>query len=181
MLRLQQYERLLKALAAHQQLEGPVGKLESLQAEKVAKQAKQTLGGLVTQLTSSYLSVTGEQAGGKDLDASDPDVGQIGWMSLRFRMELPEAEHSRIVQELSELVLLRNELVHHLIEKFDVWSVAGCKKAIDHLMCSYDLIDHHYKSLVSWAQAMEQSRALTSSFLNSHEFLDAFLEQPDEA
>lgn len=36
LLRLQQYERLLKAMVAHQQLAGPVAELERIRAKRIA-------------------------------------------------------------------------------------------------------------------------------------------------
>ncbi|MDI1258284.1 hypothetical protein [Aquabacterium sp.] len=170
LLRLQQYELLLKAIVAHHELEGPADKLESLQAEKVAKQTKQTLGGLVTQLTGSFLSVRRPERHNDDVAGPNADVGLVGWISFRTKIEMPEVEHARLVRELGELVQMRNELVHHFIERFDVWTLVGCTQALEYLLSSYEVIDRHYASLASWAKAMENGRALTSSFLNSESF-----------
>jgi hypothetical protein len=53
MLRLQQYERLLKALLAHHELAGPVDTLEAQRAANLAKVSDKTLGTLVKALFES--------------------------------------------------------------------------------------------------------------------------------
>lgn len=57
LLRLQQYEGLLKAIAAHQEIEGPADSLQSIRDSKVEELSNKTLGHLVGVLAGSYLSV----------------------------------------------------------------------------------------------------------------------------
>lgn len=54
MLRLQQYERLMKTLLAHHELAGSVDTLEAQRAANVAKVADKTLDTLVKSLFESY-------------------------------------------------------------------------------------------------------------------------------
>ena len=67
---------------------------------------------------------------------------------------------------------MRNELVHHLIDRFDVWSEDGCVAASRHLDDSYQRIDRHYLELVEWATGMERARELAASFAQSQAFHD---------
>ena len=50
LLRLQQYEHLIKALVGHHEIEGPAHALESIRAARVADTASKTLGTLVGNL-----------------------------------------------------------------------------------------------------------------------------------
>ncbi len=68
------------------------------------------------------------------------------------------------------LVSLRNELVHHLIEKFDIGSDEGCKSAIEHLVSSYERIDKHFGELREWVQSMEQAREAMAALAQSDAF-----------
>lgn len=47
LLRLQQYEHLIKALVAHHEIAGPAHALETIRAERIADAASKTLGTLV--------------------------------------------------------------------------------------------------------------------------------------
>lgn len=47
MLRIQQYERLLKVMLAHHELAGPVETLEAQRSERMGKLADKSLGTLV--------------------------------------------------------------------------------------------------------------------------------------
>lgn len=44
-------------------------------------------------------------------------------------MTLDQSDYDQVVSSLKELVALRNEFVHHFLERFDVWSVIGCQDA----------------------------------------------------
>jgi hypothetical protein len=67
---------------------------------------------------------------------------------------------------------MRNDLVHHLIDRFDVWSEEGCVAAVRHLEDSYGRIDRHYLELVEWATNMEKVREMAASFSQSQVFRD---------
>ncbi len=54
MLRLQQYERLMKLLLAHHELAGPADRLEAQRAANLEKVSDKTLGTLVKSLFESY-------------------------------------------------------------------------------------------------------------------------------
>lgn len=55
LLRLQQYERLIKAIVAHHDIAGPAHALESIRAERIADTATKTLGTLVGYFVGSYV------------------------------------------------------------------------------------------------------------------------------
>jgi hypothetical protein len=75
-------------------------------------------------------------------------------------------------EAVEDLVAMRNDLVHHLIDRFDVWSEEGCVAAVSHLEDSYSRIDRHYLELVDWATNMEKAREAAASFAQSQAFHD---------
>lgn len=169
MLRLQQYEHLIKAIVAHHEIAGPAHALESIRAARVADTASKTLGTLVGNLLGSYV-VTNEAETPAELTADAPeDVISFG---MRMHLSMSAEDFARTENELKELVLLRNNLVHHFIDQHDLWSLDGCRGAHDALVAAYGRIDRHFEQLRGWAEHMDQARRLTAEFVQSDAFHD---------
>jgi hypothetical protein len=173
LLRLQQYERLMKALLASHELGGPVDELQAVHAARVEKFADQTLGQLVRALFESYVVVEGAER--SVLDDSKVPTDRVS-MSFQFRMEMDPERRSKVKAAIEDLVRMRNDLVHHLIERFDVWTDEGCAAALDHLGSAYERIDGHFHELREWAENMDRARTTAASFAQSQVFLDMVLD-----
>jgi len=173
LLRLQQYEGLLKSIVAHQDLEGPADRLLEIRDKKAQALAGKTLGHLVGVLTGSYLAIEGDTSA----EPSDlgPDSPTTVWLRTQFRVVMNADGHAQTVRELKELVTLRNDLVHHLIERFNVWTLDGCRDAIAYLDDCYAKIDSHFASLRDWTQTMLEAHSLTASFFSSKAWEDFFV------
>lgn len=173
MFRLQQYELLLKALVGHSELSGPFDQLQDIQAKNLASASVKTLGSLVGELKDNFLKVAPDDSedGATDEDLSMGHPTQA-WFRFRFGMN-PSAEQAlQHSQELAELVRMRNELVHHFIERFDVFSDNGCLDAIAYLEDAYKTIDSHYLTLRSWMGVVQHGRSLMAAFVTSPEYHD---------
>lgn len=155
MLRIQQYERLLKVMLAHHELAGPVDTLEVQRSERLGKLADKSLGTLVKTLFESYLVPDGFE---KDLLPEGKTPADRISLAISFRVSMEQGRWEETRKAIEELVELRNDLVHHLIERFDVWTEEGCATAIAHLEASYQRIDLHYCELVEWAKSMDSAR-----------------------
>ncbi|MBL8507497.1 MAG: OST-HTH/LOTUS domain-containing protein [Chitinimonas sp.] len=167
LLRLQQYEILLKALVAHGDIAGPPSELQSVRDAQVARAQKQTLGTLVGMLTERHLTSAEEE------DSAEEPQGNGGmWFRFRFQVGLDASQHQATTAALKELVDLRNELVHHFLQRFNIWEPQGCRDADAYLDSSYETIDGHYLTLRAWAQSMEEARASMASFMNTATFED---------
>lgn len=162
MLRLQQYERLLKAMVVNQQLAGPVPELESIRANRVASVASQTLGQLMNQLLGNYLVIEGAVCAAPEL-ASESAFS----MSMSVQLSLSATEHQRLREDLKALVQLRNTLVHHFLERHDLWSLTGCQQACAALTEANALVDRHLEQLKGWAKGMDEARSKLADFVNS--------------
>jgi OST-HTH/LOTUS domain len=168
--RLQQYERLLKAMVANTDLAGEPAQLLALRDARVASINKTTLGGLVSLFTGGYLRAEDEPASAHESEDKAP--GDRPWFSFQQRMAMSAERLEAITAELKELVDLRNELVHHLLERFDLGQLDRCEAAAAYLDDSRTTIDRHYQTLRTWAEHMNNARALTASFMQSDTFND---------
>ena len=167
LLRLQQYEILLKALVAQGDVAGLPAELQSVRDAQVAYAQKKTLGTLVGMLTERHLTSAEED------DGTDEPQGDGGmWFRFRFQVGLDASQHQATTAALKELVDLRNELVHHFLQRFNIWESQGCMAADAYLDASYETIDGHYLTLRGWAQRMEEARAVMAAFMSTAAFED---------
>lgn len=169
LLRIQQYERLLKAMLANHELAGPVGTLEAQRAERTEKLSDKSLGTLVKAMFDTYVLPMGFER--ELLPESKTPADRIA-MAFGFRMEMTPEDRDKTKTAIEDLVDLRNQLVHHLIEQFDLWTDVGCVAAVRHLEGSYIRIDRHFVELADWAKHMDEARSLAAQFTQSPAFLD---------
>ncbi|MBS1131997.1 MAG: hypothetical protein H6R16_2999 [Proteobacteria bacterium] len=172
LLRLQQYELLLKALVAHSDIAGPPDQLQAVRDEKIACAQKKTLGTLVGMLTEGCLTTSEAD------ESADHEANTSGgfWFRTRFQMELDPDQYETTKSDLKELVDLRNELVHHFLERFNFWEADGCAAADAFLDESFETIDGHFLTLREWVNGMENSRAMLASFMETPTFKDLFFD-----
>jgi len=177
MLRLQQYERLLKAVVAGMAVEGPIEQLPATRARQEAGASDKSLGTLVRMFTSSHLTSApseGVNAEAED-SSSDCQSADVAWASMRFTISMSPERYADTKAGLAELVALRNGLVHHLIERFDISDERGCRAAIAHLETCYEQIDEHCLRLKAWTMSLTASQELAPSYLQSKVFEEAFV------
>lgn len=172
MLRLQQYERLIKAMVADHKLSGQMDALEQIKSEQIDATASKTLGTLVGDLIGSYV-VAGEISPPEAATTNSPE--NVNCFAMQMTLGLPDAEFVRVKRELREMVLLRNNLVHHFIDQHDISSSDGCRGAKDALVTAYNRIDQHFGQLREWAEDMEKMRQMMSEILQSEQFKDVFV------
>ena len=167
LLRLQQYEKLMKAIVAHHEISASGSPLESNRAERIADAANKTLGTLVGTLLGTYVT-SGEQDEVAEPDAPDNIISFKMKMSLRMSAE----DFDTTQNDLKELVLLRNNLVHHFIDQHDLWSLDGCRGARESVVAAYGRVDQHFEQLRGWAEHMDQARRRAAEFAQSDAFRD---------
>jgi len=168
LLRIQQYERLIKAIVAHHEVCGPISSLDAIRSARIADASTKSLGLLVGKLVGSYLV----HGSGRDTDLPDPGSGEVATVRMQLRLEMGAEDFERTQADLKDLVRLRNDLVHHFIDQHDIWTVPGCARAEQALLTAYSRIDHHFEQLRSWAEHMEQARQLAAEFVQSEVFRD---------
>jgi hypothetical protein len=169
-LHLQQYEQLMKRIVTQHELSGPADlmTLKGIQAEKAETFADKTLGQVVKALTGSFLSSKSLESAQQKLEEDQPG----GYICMRHSAIYADERYDQEVKELAELVDLRNELVHHFVERFDILSEAGCLAAITYLQDCYMQINAHCIKLFERAKGLDNARALMASFMSSAEAED---------
>ncbi len=79
-------------------------------------------------------------------------------------------------------MLLRNDLVHHFIDRYDLGSLDGCRRGRDALLDAFIRIDHRLDELRAWAEEKQKLRGLVAQVVQSDEFRDFVVNgnSPDE-
>lgn len=172
LLRLQQYERLIKAMVAHHRFSGPIHDLERSRVAQVDATARKTLGTLVGDLLGSYV-VAGEIEPAERSTINPPEG--VNWLAMQMSLDLSSEDFARAKNELRDMVLLRNNLVHHFIEQHDLRSLDGCRGAQGALVSACNRIDQNLEQLREWAGTMEEMRLVLSRVLQSEEFKNVFV------
>jgi hypothetical protein len=175
MLRLQQYERLLKAMVYGMAIAGPPEQLQAMQDKQAVGMRNRTLGSLVGMFSDHHLTSADVQVGPDEDTSADGRPFDASWASIRFTISMSPEWHAQTKACFVELVNRRNDLVHHLIERFDISDENGCRAASSHLDNCYERIDGHCQLLKTWATNLGESQALTLSFVQSKGFEDAFV------
>jgi hypothetical protein len=165
LLRLQQYERLVKAIVAHHQVSVSVSPLKSNQEDRIEDAAGKTLGTLVGSLFEAFFTTDGVAKVAK-ADASDNNT----LFTVKTSLPMSVEDYDRTQKDLKELVLLRNNLVHQFIDQHDLSSLDGCRDGHDFLVSAYGRIDQHFERLRGWAELMGQVQRLASKFAQTDVF-----------
>ncbi len=143
MLRMQQLERMLKAVIAHSDItDTPAVSAQDYLQKRTKKFETKSLGLLVDEVTQKFFQIESfPQKPEKEASADQDD--------FRFQMNinLDAEKFRRLKTDLKNLITLRNRIVHHLIEEFDISSAHGCRAAVKYLEESYETVDRTYGSL----------------------------------
>lgn len=166
LLRLQQYERLLKAMIPAQRFSGTPATLPHALDARKADVSDKTLGALIGRLIGEYIT----KEGSEPLDDASDHSGESIHFCFRMRLNIPAKSHEALKADLRELVTMRNTLVHHFIEQNDLWTVEGCLRAQDSLTRSYAEIDRHLEQLVVFASYMDEARQAAAELIQSPQF-----------
>ncbi len=172
MLSLQQSERLLKALlhnaevtAVHSRSEDEgVAAFEVSRAFEKERLASMTLGGLVTAFVGDVV-VDSSTSSGKRKERALPDDHLSMQHSVRWTVS-PE-DFEALQSSMREMVDLRNQWVHHLVERFDLTSLGGCAQALDSLQRGYEKAERFRLLLQDIGKGMVEAGEYLAAFLGS--------------
>jgi hypothetical protein len=171
MMLLQEYERQLKLMLVRMSTEGSATALQADQSRRSSLSHKKTLGQLLKVFTADYLVSEAKEAQASEGHTSANRVSpDESFVSLSFRFVLPSARHAGIKEGLAGMIRMRNDLVHHLLERFDLSRVDGCAAACDHLDACHDEVERQLRALQDWADRTTQLAGLMSAVLNSQSF-----------
>ncbi len=159
----------MKALLSTHELTGTADAWERQLTERKDQLSDKTLGTLVKSLFETYVVPDGFE---RDLVPKETISSEQISMTVAHRIQMsPEAlEETR--SAIESLVAMRNELVHHFIERFDIFTDEGCIKGVSYLEGCYDQIDQHFRQLAEWARTMDEARIATVQFMQSTQFIE---------
>jgi hypothetical protein len=169
LLQLQRYELLMKSMIARRKLTGSANTLEERLAQRIAETSTKTLGQLIGELTRDHLKPINEKAEKAALPQGESSGGMFGFEAS---ISMPPDRLAAISQELSELVEMRNQLVHHFLEAFDLVSEPGCRKADAFLSECNEKICGYTSALRGWIASSNDARAIMLSHMASNGFMD---------
>ena len=96
----------------------------------------------------------------------------LPYVKARFQIQMATEGFEQTKQALLTLRDLRNSVVHHLLDRFDIHTESGSLGAIAYLDESYLTFDAHCLQLRQWAESMVHARSLSASFMASQVFED---------
>ncbi|MES2631832.1 MAG: hypothetical protein V4669_02610 [Pseudomonadota bacterium] len=177
LIRLQQYERLLKSMLAYRELDGDPAQLRAV--VKARMTAIKTLGPLIEEFTKNALQLNSQ---GPRKAAPKRKASDKARIRMTQTIAVSPENHKVICAQLAELLALRNHLVHHFVAASDLWSESGCAQAASYLEESFRAIDAHYLSLREMSTAAnallaELSHQLTDE-LTQAESISSTSQQP---
>lgn len=176
LIRIQQYELLLKEIVAKREISGILRSTPVQLAETAPTTATKTMGQLVGELTDKYFQPTLLESGQTQPEATiDDDERPAGWARVSMSVSMPPDAHSQLTEELQELVDLRNDLVHHFVEGQDLVTEEGCIASDMYLQDCYSEIDRHLVSLQGWAASMNEAKRSMAAFIASPEYKEFLL------
>lgn len=174
LIRLQQVELLVKALWIDSEHECALGLIEEAQAVQAKRKdvvADKTLGTVLKLFLGAYVApdLGADGATGNEDSAPESD----GRMVFRYKstISMSEESYAQTAQEFDALVSMRNDLVHHFIERFNLWSDDGCDAAEAYLDECYQRVEAQLSVMHGWAKAHQEARATAAAFAQSDEFL----------
>lgn len=172
LIRLQQYELLIKDFVARARLEGPANSILKIQEARAATVAQQTLGQVVGALLGTVFVEPAWDEDGFPPTAAPSDEGV--WINSGFTVSVSDEEFAAVKARMADLVALRNELVHGFVAQHDLQSEAGCRTAAAALDDSHEVIDRHVHELRDWYQGMLDLTQATGEMLTNPDFHDHF-------
>jgi hypothetical protein len=172
LIRIQQLELMAKSMAAHSVVESQSGDIHGFLDKRKQDVAKKTLGQVVGDLTTDLFLLPASEEDQQQDHSVDPTNISI---RTSFRIEMSPEDHQRTQQRLTELVKLRNELVHHFIEIRDIWTESGCANADSYLDDCYRMIDERFEELRQIAQHQNELQKEMANFMQSDGFMDFVL------
>ena len=171
-MRLQAYELLMKKLLEQQSTTTVAAKVLPTDPKLAKLLGTSSLGLVARRFFETFLVAhESEDQASRDAEVEGRLVTEIAFRSTA-RMEMTLEDYETTKGSVAELVELRNTLVHHFLERFDVWSESGCAQAATYLRGCCERIGNELEQLQWWARSMAETRRYAATVFGSDEILD---------
>ncbi|GAA0856307.1 OST-HTH/LOTUS domain-containing protein [Aliiglaciecola litoralis] len=162
MMLFQHLEYLLKYVVANGNWSGLASELENNKAKKEKAIKNQTMGQLVGQFLES--SNPDHEA-----DSNEPEELKEAYISFSFSIETDSKSYASQEVAWKKFVSERNELIHHLLPKFDTKSKSSCDELSIKLDTQSEVIRRKIKEIQSLVEALDKGRKELASYFASDE------------
>lgn len=167
LLRIQRYELLLKNVLGASRVDLVPGAVSHDSVKRSDVFSTMTLGGLATELFETFVVSDVQDATGED----DVDVTENSAPArIRYKIVMDAEKRAETQKAVTDMVLLRNGLVHHFIQRFDLRTEDGRFLANEFLVSAFRAVDERVRELAGWAKAMDAARVRAASVVSSPEF-----------
>ncbi|MDW3688456.1 hypothetical protein RA280_43395 [Cupriavidus sp. CV2] len=167
LLLFQQMEGMLKFLLANGSIDGYGSELEKLREEKGAAINKKTMGQLVGDFVKVHL---GAEDSGKEAPGALREV----WLSVRFSVDADAAFYEQRKAALADIVADRNELIHHLLPRWDAKSPGSTREVAEYLDRQRERALAEFELLRGMVKSFEEGRIAVAEFMASDEGKNLF-------
>jgi hypothetical protein len=184
LLRIQQLEKLLKAIVTAQHHYGSGADSAKFAMQRASQVAKLGMGDLVDYILAGMLQVRTGQVGPDGLEverpsrkgASSPQAKTVTlarrydkaqakalaerrpWFTSTVTISVAAEVAKEITDRLTLLVQLRNRVVHHFCDDHEVRTEAGCGRATVFLEQTDAALLQHMDHLSKWARELDETR-----------------------
>ncbi|WP_226663235.1 hypothetical protein [Microbulbifer aggregans] len=168
MLLFQQIEGLLKYLLANGFIVGTVEDLKIKRESRLADIRRRSMGQLVGEFVDSCYS---------DLkDTNTEELVDKAFFSFHFKVECEAKYYDSRKKTLAEIVSERNDLIHHLLPRYDPESLESCLAVDAELEQQRNKLLPELTHLQELVGALNKSRKLLSDFFQSEDGRRLFVE-----
>ncbi|MCJ2184712.1 OST-HTH/LOTUS domain-containing protein [Novosphingobium sp. 1949] len=161
-LNMQTYETLIKSIIAHHEISGSTLSVDT--DSRTMNSRKKTLGTLVNEMLGSFL--TAEETS-RHSDAAFGQHGDGPSFHIKIGIAVSADDYNQIVRDLKDFVSLRNDLIHHFLERHDIASYDGCRVAEKALIEANHQIERHLDDLRTWGKDLDQAKLAMAELVQS--------------
>lgn len=162
MMLFQQLEHLLKFIIANGSFSGYASELSLKKEQKAVSVQKQTMG----QLVGQYLETTNPE--NQEL-SDEPEELKEAFFSFKFHTECDAVYYETKKDALAQMVSDRNELVHHMLPKFNTNSIESCIQIDKQLDEQREKIINEINELRQKVDSLQEGKKILAEFLDSDE------------
>jgi hypothetical protein len=95
-------------------------------------------------------------------------------MSFNFRIDCDEVYYEKRKKTLASIVSERNELIHHLLPRFNLQSIESCSEIEQYLDVQHDKLTPEVKHLQELAKCLNEGRKELREYILSDEWLKEY-------
>lgn len=162
MLNFQKIEGMFKFLIANGSISGYASEIMDLKKQRAESIKKKTMGQLIGQFIEDTYS-------GNDKNKEAPTKLKAPHLSINFNIECEKSHYENKKQALALLVEQRNDLIHHLLPRFDSNSIESCKETEQYLELQHEMLLSEINELQSIGDSFLEGRKMLAEFLLSDE------------